>query len=191
MRRLHHRYQRPGRRRLGKNVLLRDAALVMGLAPILLCGWVPSARAEGSSYAHNAQQGYVGAQRCASCHQFAYQVWLASPHAKAHQSLTAAQLSDSRCNNCHNLLPDTENRFVGVQCETCHGPGKYYQAEYVMKDHDLARAVGLIDTKPTHCQQCHTPGAPSITPFDFETMWARIDHSKAAEQLAKTQSGGG
>ena len=127
-------------------------------------------------------QNYVGAERCGTCHEFALKVWQSGPHAQAHRSLSDEQLKDARCNNCHTLAEEAEAKFQGVQCERCHGPGKYYQAAYVMKDRELSRAVGLIDPAPQHCQQCHTEGAPSITPFDFKTMWARIDHGKTARE---------
>jgi hypothetical protein len=127
-------------------------------------------------------QNYVGAERCGQCHEFAYKQWLAGPHAKAHQALNAEQIKDAKCNNCHTLVEAADAKFSGVQCERCHGPGRYYQASFVMKDTDLAHAVGLVETLPAHCQQCHTEGAPSVAPFDFKTMWARIDHSKAARE---------
>ena len=125
-------------------------------------------------------QNNVGAEKCAGCHDFEYKVWLASGHAKAHQALTDEQLKDPKCNNCHTNTTQPEAKFAGVQCEHCHGPGKFYQASYVMKDRDLARSVGLVDPTPQSCAQCHTEGAPSVAPFDFKTMWARIDHGKEA-----------
>jgi cytochrome c3-like protein len=128
-------------------------------------------------------QNFVGAERCGQCHEFEYKMWLAGPHAKAHLALTADQLKDSKCNNCHTHAVEADSKLTGVQCERCHGPGKYYQAAYVMKDRELARAVGLIDPTAASCQQCHTEGAPSVEPFDFKTMWARIDHGKAAREV--------
>ena len=125
-------------------------------------------------------QNYVGAERCGSCHGFEYRVWAQSPHARAHLSLTPEQLKDIRCSSCHSLPEEREKVFLGVQCERCHGPGRHYQASYVMKDAELARAVGLIDPQPSHCQQCHTEGAPSVKPFEYARMWGQIDHSRAA-----------
>jgi hypothetical protein len=137
----------------------------------------PPAAKSMASLAH----GFVGAQRCGECHGFALRVWAASPHATAHRSLNAAQLADTRCNTCHSAGPVTGGQFVGVQCESCHGPGKLYQPDYVMRDRELSRAVGLVDQQPAQCQQCHTQSAPSVSPFDYAALWALIDHSKAAE----------
>jgi hypothetical protein len=157
-------------------------------------------------------QGMVGAQRCGQCHAFAYKTWLAGPHAKAHLSLSAEQRADSRCSTCHGSAPDAgaqgvqkpdaqgtvqpavqgagHHPLVGVQCESCHGPGKYYQPDYVMRDRELSRAVGLQDLAPAQCQLCHTAGAPSVAEFNFKALWAKIDHSKAAEERAKQAAAG-
>jgi hypothetical protein len=128
-----------------------------------------------------AADGTVGAQRCRQCHEFEYQVWAQGPHQRAQVALTEEQRRDAKCSNCHSVSgrPGAEST-QGVDCERCHGPGKYYQAGYVMKDHELARAVGLADVTQAQCVQCHTEGAPSIKPFDFKAMWSKIDHSRAA-----------
>ncbi len=131
----------------------------------------------------DAQSNYVGAERCKSCHAFEYRVWSQGPHAQAGGVLTAGQLKDAKCNTCHvTLAGDEGGALPNVQCERCHGPGKYYQPSYVMKDRELARAVGLTDVGATTCSQCHTEGAPSIRPFDYATMWARIDHGRGARE---------
>jgi hypothetical protein len=128
-------------------------------------------------------QSYIGAERCHSCHEFEYRVWAASPHAKAHVNLSAEQLRDPKCNVCHTMLPnEPDERFVGVQCERCHGGGRYYHRRYVMRDRELARLVGLVTPKEEHCRQCHTEGTPSIAPFDMAEMWKRIDHGRAARE---------
>jgi len=127
-------------------------------------------------------QNYIGAERCQKCHAFEYRVWAESPHARAHKSLTQDQLKDAKCNTCHTVMSvESEQKLAGIQCERCHGPGKYYHPDYVMRDKELARAVGLVSIQPQHCAQCHTEGVPSIKPFDFVSMWAKIDHSKAAK----------
>ncbi|OGQ90937.1 MAG: hypothetical protein A2289_26780 [Deltaproteobacteria bacterium RIFOXYA12_FULL_58_15] len=126
-------------------------------------------------------QSYIGAERCKTCHEWEYKQWAQGPHAEAHKSLSQEQRGDAKCNTCHSTLPEeTDKRFAGVQCERCHGPGRYYHRRYVMRDRELARAVGLTDPKAAHCMQCHTEGTPSIEPFDFEKMWPRISHGKEA-----------
>lgn len=126
-------------------------------------------------------QSYIGAERCKSCHEFAYRIWSDGPHATAQRSLSAAQLEDPKCNTCHTMLPDQlEERYLGIQCERCHGAGRYYHPDFVMKDQELARAVGLIDVTDAHCRQCHDEGTPAIEAFSYSSMWAEIDHGRTA-----------
>lgn len=171
-------------------------------------------------HAHN----FIGAQACGSCHPFELEVWNKSAHARAHLSLTPAQLGDGRCASCHsNVMAALDQQgsetvglgevavgqrdekrsplaqalhdpvLLGVQCEQCHGPGRLYAPSYVMRDRELSRALGLVDPTPASCRSCHTEGAPSLEAFDYATLWARIDHSKAARQRwtdAQQGSGG-
>lgn len=138
--------------------------------------------------AHN----YISAERCESCHEFAYQKWQRGPHASAAQSLSPAQARDPKCTTCHSLtsMAEVDDAFVGVQCESCHGPGRYYYPDYVMRDSQLARAVGLVEQNEAVCVRCHTPGSPSIEAFDFERMWAAIDHGKAAREAWEARGRG-
>ena len=137
-----------------------------------------------------AQTTFVGAKRCQTCHTWEYQVWAKGPHATARQSLTPEQLKDGKCNSCHTMVPAEleEQKFAGVQCESCHGGGRYYSPSFVMKDRELARAVGLVDPTAEQCQRCHNESAPSIKPFDFASMWAKIDHGRAAREAAAKQA---
>lgn len=120
---------------------------------------------------------YVGAARCQSCHPLAYQTWQQSAHARAFEALQQTQKSETRCTVCHTLTPDdTQAKLQGVQCESCHGGGKYYSPLYVMKDKELARAVGLVVPNEASCKRCHDAHAPNIEPFDYKTAWSRIAH---------------
>jgi hypothetical protein len=127
-------------------------------------------------------QNYIGAGQCKSCHEFEYRVWASGPHAKGDSSLIDAQRKDPKCNTCHMMAVEGESApdLVGIECERCHGPGRYYHRRYVMRDKELSRLVGLMDPKPEHCMQCHTEGGPSIRPFVFAEMWAKIDHGREA-----------
>jgi hypothetical protein len=133
-------------------------------------------------------QDFVGAEKCGSCHSFAYQVWRSGPHARAHQLLTTEQAKDTKCNTCHTM-GSTETVMRGVECESCHGNGKYYHASYVMKDKELARLLGLTHPGEAQCRQCHNAGAPNVVPFDFGAMWSRIDHSREARLTWEASQG--
>ena len=155
---------------------IKPSVLGYGVVLLLIASCVYSQ----SALAHEM----IGVQECKKCHEFAYLKWKRGPHAEAHTSLTEAQRSDTKCNNCHTTLPgDTSAKFEGIQCERCHGGGQYYYPAHVMKDKELSRAVGLVDITEAHCKQCHTETTPSIEPFDFESAWARIGHGKSAREL--------
>jgi hypothetical protein len=119
--------------------------------------------------------GYLGPESCQGCHPDAYAAWRASPHARAKESLSAAQQKDARCLSCHSPA-DGEQQVANVSCESCHGGGQYYSARYVMKDPELARLVGLVDPSEKGCRTCHDGSSPSLKPFDFVTKLKAIDH---------------
>jgi hypothetical protein len=123
---------------------------------------------------------YVGAERCQSCHPQAYQTWQQSAHARALEGLGAEHKAQTRCTVCHTLTTDDLSaKFGGVQCETCHGGGRYYSPAFVMKDKELARAVGLTVPNEQTCKRCHDASAPTLEPFDYQKAWARIAHGKS------------
>ena len=132
------------------------------------------------------QSGTIGSSRCQTCHVEEYAIWESSKHARSYTALSPEQQKDPKCNTCHTVSGRPGMTGVGgVDCERCHGPGKYYSPRYVMKDRELAQAVGLIRPKATSCVQCHTQGAPTIRPFDHAKMWPRIDHSRSKIQADK------
>ena len=90
-----------------------------------------------------AAADHIGPETCKACHPLAYEAWKEGPHAHAVESLSEAQRREARCTSCH--APDTEKGARGVTCETCHGGGRLYAHAYVMRDRELARAVGLLE----------------------------------------------
>ncbi len=133
----------------------------------------------------------VGSETCKSCHAAAYDAWRASAHAKAAEALSPAQREDPRCTHCHapDLARALQDSYAmgrepgaaphaegGVTCEACHGAGQYYSPSYVMRDAELARAVGLVDPGQKSCLACHTADSPSLLPFDFASKVKLIDH---------------
>lgn len=118
----------------------------------------------------------VGAETCKACHPSAYDAWRDGPHARAMASLTEAQRHDHQCTSCH--APDADKGASGVTCETCHGGGRVYAQAYVMRDRELARAVGLAQPGEKTCLACHTESAPSLTRFDYPRKLPLIEHGR-------------
>lgn len=128
---------------------------------------------------------FVGARACGECHPSAYRAWKNSPHARAHAALPKENLKDPRCMRCHG---SGDSGLGAVQCESCHGAGRYYARRNVMKDTELSRIVGLIDVTEEVCRRCHTDAAPNVQTFEWRRMWGHISHgreAKAAETPAK------
>jgi len=116
----------------------------------------------------------VGPETCKACHPAAYDAWRASPHARARESLPERNRNDRRCLSCH--APDLEEGVAGVSCEACHGPGRIYAARYVMRDPELARAVGLVEPGEKACAACHTESTPSLVRFEYGRKLPLIRH---------------
>jgi hypothetical protein len=132
---------------------------------VLLVLLAPSVPAAGDT---------VGPETCRACHASAYEAWLASPHARAREALPERSRNEPRCLSCH--APDAEDGLAGVSCEACHGAGRTYSAPYVMRDPELARAVGLVDPGPRTCAACHTESTPSLVRFEYDRKLQLIRH---------------
>jgi hypothetical protein len=120
----------------------------------------------------------VGPETCKGCHPAAWASWKEGPHARALESLPPARRADKRCLGCH--APAAEAGMSGVGCEACHGPGRRYAASYVMRDAELARAVGLAEQGERICLACHTETAPSLGKFDVARKLKLIAHPSPA-----------
>jgi hypothetical protein len=120
---------------------------------------------------------YVGAQQCASCHQKEYQIWLKGPHARAFDRLTPVQKKQAKCISCHTMTRNTTAAmYSGVQCESCHGAGRLYAKDHIMKDKVLRAALNLQEQNEQICLACHTTDSPQIAPFDYVKMKEQIRH---------------
>lgn len=141
----------------------------------LLCAGVALLPLSTGRAAELVSSGFVGPESCKSCHPDAYEAWRQSKHSRAMDSLSPQQQQDARCLSCH--APDVKAQNVtSVSCESCHGGGQYYAAEYVMKDPELVRMVGLEDPSEKGCRACHDASSPSLRPFDFVEKLKLIDH---------------
>lgn len=101
---------------------------------------------------------YVGSLSCKPCHDYEYQRWQDTTHAKAYATLEqAGSQADPECVVCHVVGLDYQSGFISLEktgdlkdvgCENCHGPG----SEHVRSG---GRAKSA-DPKST-CTDCHTP----------------------------------
>jgi hypothetical protein len=123
----------------------------------------------------------VGVDACRQCHPKAVAIWEAGPHARAERGLGTRQ-HEPACLVCH--APLREAKQVGVGCEACHGAGEHYAKSYVMRDPELARAVGLVMPGEKECRACHDPQSPSLAPFDFTRAAKLVEHG-AADRAAR------
>ncbi|MBX5482782.1 MAG: cytochrome c family protein [Myxococcaceae bacterium] len=123
---------------------------------------------------------FMGPESCKACHPEAYAAWKSSKHARAFESLSQREKGDARCTTCH--APNLDQQVTSVSCETCHGGGQYYSPDYVMRDPELARLVGLNDPSEKECRTCHDASSPSLQPFDFVEKLKLIDHWTAERQ---------
>lgn len=105
------------------------------------------------------QAGYVGVERCATCHEPAYRFWKKTPHARAYETLERQHKEfNLDCVGCHVTGYEKPGgstvAFVeglkDVQCENCHGPGSR---------HAVDRQKASIERNPTPavCESCHHP----------------------------------
>jgi hypothetical protein len=149
----------------------------------------PLAAAAALLLPHLSHAGdHVGPETCRACHPAAYEAWLASPHARAREALPERHRAEPRCLSCH--APEAEDGLAGVSCETCHGPGRLYSAPYVMRDAELARAVGLVDPGEKTCAACHTESTPSLVRFEYGRKLPLIRHWDERPPAAKPDGKG-
>ncbi len=133
-----------------------------------------------------ADHDFIGADRCQSCHAEAFAVWSRSPHARALEALTEKDRKDPRCLSCHTLVSqDLSSGLLGVQCESCHGGGRHYAREFIMKDAELSKLLNLVRGDEKTCTRCHTDSSPSLSTFDYATKREAIRHWTAKAAAGK------
>ena len=124
----------------------------------------------------------VGAETCKACHPVAWEIWRAGPHARARESLPERNRADSRCVGCHAPV----ERSAGVTCEACHGNGQLYARRYVMRDRELAEALGLVAAPAERsCLACHDESAPSLGRFDPARKLPLVRHGEADREARR------
>ncbi len=191
-------------------------ALVLGVTGFGIAaataGAPPAQAAKGINH-------YIGAGKCKSCHQAKasgnqYAAWQALDHAKAYEVLASdeakrlgkekgiddPQKSD-QCLKCHvtafgvpaDHIAKGFDIKLGVQCETCHGPGEQHMKarfsaagaekegegfgdEGAAAYHALPEGEILLAPKQDLCLKCHNSESPSFKPFCFYLHAKKIRH---------------
>jgi len=109
---------------------------------------------------------YVSYKKCKTCHKDIYNSWKETTHYTNFQAvLDSTGLDDTTCFTCHTTGYGEQGGFVdttetpdliGVQCESCHGPGSLYKKYSIMKDHEKCIENGLYEQTEEVCTRCHT-----------------------------------
>lgn len=132
------------------------------------------------------QNGYVSAAACQRCHQQEYLQWSATRHAFAYETLLKKErYFDAGCVSCHTTgfgyptgfqIGDQDSTLKGVQCETCHGPGKQHvgnpKKSNIRSGADTSLCLTCHDTK-------HSPGFKDVVALHTKD----VDHSRSPMNL--------
>jgi hypothetical protein len=114
---------------------------------------------------------WTGSATCGSCHPAALAAWQATRHATTATRLPAKPAGT--CLACHATgeAPAGPAIAIEVGCEACHGAGAAYAADDIMRNPELARALGLADVatpaaRTAICAGCHA-GTTRLTPAEL------------------------
>lgn len=193
-------------------------AKLLAAAPVLLIAlgsWTLGPDTSGRTASGGSETNrYIGAQQCKNCHQSKesgdqYSRWQEEKHPKAFDELASEnakkygkargiddpQTSD-KCLKCHvtafgepkeNLHRSFDPK-MGVQCETCHGPGeKHRKARMAAAASEEGDKKGPAYTTipddeimkaPTVkvCAKCHNDESPGYKPFCFHKFVGEVRH---------------
>ncbi len=132
------------------------------------------------------ENGYASAGACQQCHEQEYLQWSATRHAFAYQTLLKKErYFDAGCVSCHTTgfgyptgfqIGDQNATLEGVQCETCHGPGKQHvgnpKKSNIRSGADTSLCLQCHDTK-------HSPGFDEVVALHTKD----VDHSRQPMNL--------
>ena len=133
-----------------------------------------------------AKNGYVSASACRACHEQEYLEWAATRHAFAFETLLKKErYFDPTCVSCHTTgfgyqtgfqIGEASSTLKGVQCETCHGPGKKHvgnpKKTNVRRAADTSLCLNCHDTK-------HSPGFAAVVALHTQD----VNHSREPMNL--------
>lgn len=126
---------------------------------------------------------YVGASRCAMCHNTIYASWKKTTHSHSLDSLKLKNNQhDPQCLKCHVTGFGFASGYIGetetpdkarIGCEVCHGPS----ARHALHKGDPTSQPPPGNAHPKQvCLDCHT--WEHCEGFEYDSFWAKIAHSK-------------
>ncbi len=121
---------------------------------------------------------------CGNCHEGVQAEWQETPHSGAWETLQGSGHAADYCEACHtvshlgNATSDPsvgfgtarEDRYVDVQCESCHGPGLLTHVANPAGDRPLASFEAAVDAE-NGCGECHEGSH-----HPFVEQWAESAH---------------
>jgi len=123
---------------------------------------------------------FAGAEACRACHPQAYDVWAASNHARAFDTLARRQAQGNPdCLPCHAAGYGASDGFVSaaltpqlasVTCESCHGRG----AHHVRREAGAEVRGTTFGFRTVDCVVCHD--AENSPRFERGAYWEKIAH---------------
>ena len=129
-------------------------------------------------------QGQAGQPTCAQCHATPSSNWTTTAHADAWEGLQGSGHAQTFCEACHAVselgnaetepvgwTATADERYVDVQCESCHGGGEAHvlNPEATLPIPSLAIGTDLTDG----CGECHQG-----THHPFVEQWELSKHSE-------------
>lgn len=132
------------------------------------------------------ENGYASAAACQRCHEQEYLQWSATRHAFAYETLEKKErYFDAGCVSCHTTgfgyatgfqIGEQDSTLKGVQCETCHGPGKQHvgnpKQSNIRNGADTSLCLECHDTT-------HSPGFAEVVALHTKD----VDHSRQPMNL--------
>ncbi len=132
------------------------------------------------------ENGYASAAACQRCHEQEYLQWSATRHAFAYETLLKKErYFDAGCVSCHTTgfgystgfqIGEQDSTLKGVQCETCHGPGKQHvgnpKKSNIRSGADTSLCLECHDTT-------HSPGFTEVVALHTKD----VDHSRQPMNL--------
>lgn len=123
------------------------------------------------------ESGFVGVERCATCHAEEHRFWQSTSHATAYATLERQNKQfNLDCVECHVTGYDKPggstvtfvDKLTNVQCENCHGPGSRHAAAPANPDF-----ITKSPQKSLCAPACHHPPHVKVD-WSVDESWKKI-----------------